>query len=80
MRTWLLIVAGVAWVSIVSAETKNVLLICVDDLRPELKCFGVDYIQSPNIDKLAVAGRAFNRHYVNAPSCGPSRHTLLTGP
>ncbi len=79
MKTWLLIVAGVAWVSIVSAETKNVLLICVDDLRPELKCFGVDYIQSPNIDKLAVAGRAFNRHYVNAPSCGPSRHTLLTG-
>ncbi|PXA03643.1 iduronate-2-sulfatase [Coraliomargarita sinensis] len=61
------------------AAPKNVLLICVDDLRPELKSFGADYIHSPNIDKLAATGRAFTRHYVNAPSCGPSRYTLLTG-
>lgn len=58
---------------------KNVLLICVDDLRPELNSFGADYIHSPNIDRLAKSGRAFHRHYVNAPSCGPSRYTLLTG-
>jgi len=51
----------------------------VDDLRPELKSFGVDYIHSPNIDKLAAQGRAFNRHYVQAPTCGASRYTLLTG-
>ncbi len=61
------------------AGPKNVLLICVDDLRPELKSFGADYVHSPNIDKLAAAGRPFTRHYVNAPSCGPSRYTLLTG-
>ncbi len=58
---------------------KNVLLICVDDLRPELNCFGAHYIHSPNIDALAESGRSFQRHYVNAPSCGPSRYTLLTG-
>jgi iduronate 2-sulfatase len=58
---------------------KNVLLICVDDLRPELKSFGAKHIHSPNIDALAATGRAFVRHYVNAPSCGPSRYTLLTG-
>ena len=57
----------------------NILLICVDDLRPELKSFGVDYIPSPNIDRLAASGRAFNRHYVNAPTCGASRYTMLTG-
>ena len=57
----------------------NILLICVDDLRPELKSFGVDYIHSPNIDRLAASGRAFNRHYVNAPTCGASRYTMLTG-
>ena len=61
------------------AEQPNVLLICVDDLRPELKCFGVDYIHSPNIDGLAAHGRAFHRHYVQAPTCGASRYTLLTG-
>jgi len=57
----------------------NVLLICVDDLRPELKCFGKDYIRSPHIDQLAARGRAFHRHYVQAPTCGASRFTLLTG-
>lgn len=61
------------------AERPNILLICVDDLRPELKSFGVDYIRSPNIDRLAKSGRAFHNHYVNAPTCGASRYTLLTG-
>lgn len=57
----------------------NVLLICVDDLRPELKSFGAEYIVSPHIDGLAQKGVSFQKHFVNAPSCGPSRHTLLTG-
>lgn len=64
---------------IAQVEKPNILLICVDDLRPELASFGASYIKSPNIDKLAKAGRAFQNHYVNAPSCGPSRYTLLTG-
>ena len=60
-------------------ERPNVLLISVDDLRPELASFGVSYIRSPNIDRLASQGRAFRRHYVQAPTCGASRYTLLTG-
>ncbi|MGW9686472.1 sulfatase [Flagellimonas sp. 2504JD1-5] len=71
------------WVSLVligCREPKpNILLICVDDLRPELKSFGADHVISPNIDGLAASGTSFLRHYVNAPSCGPSRYTLLTG-
>ena len=31
-------------------ERPNVLFIAIDDLRPELGCYGVDYIQSPRID------------------------------
>jgi len=66
--------------SVLTAKEKlNVLLLCIDDLRPELKSFGVDYIHSPNIDKLAARGRPFFRHYVQAPTCGASRYTLLTG-
>ena len=62
-----------------SFAKKNVLLICIDDLRPELKSFGADYIHSPHIDALAARGRAFTRHYVQAPTCGASRYALLTG-
>ncbi len=61
------------------AAKPNVLLICVDDLRPELKSFGADYIHSPAMDALAASGRAFTRHYVQAPTCGASRYALLTG-
>ncbi|MCR9294486.1 MAG: sulfatase [bacterium] len=62
-----------------NAAQPNVLLICVDDLRPELACYGVDYIHSPNIDALAAAGTLFTQHYVQAPTCGASRCALLTG-
>jgi iduronate 2-sulfatase len=66
--------------STTSAATRpNVLLICVDDLRPELACYGVSYVHSPNIDRLAASGRVFRSHYVQAPTCGASRYTLLTG-
>ena len=75
----LLAVAGVGPFSAHAASRPNVLLICVDDLRPELNCYGVDYIQSPNIDRLASTGRLFMEHYVQAPTCGASRYTLLTG-
>jgi len=60
-------------------QKPNILLICIDDLRPELKSFNANHIISPNIDKLAEAGISFQKHFVNAPSCGPSRYTLLTG-
>ena len=57
----------------------NVLFIYVDDLRPELGCYGNSYIVSPNIDKLAEQGAVFARHFVQVPTCGASRHCLLTG-
>lgn len=60
-------------------QKPNILLICVDDLRPELNSFGADYISSPNVDALAAKGIQFQKHFVNAPTCGASRYTLLTG-
>jgi len=57
----------------------NVLFICVDDLRTELGCYGNKHIKSPNLDKLAEEGFLFKNHYVNVPTCGASRHCLLTG-
>ena len=57
----------------------NVLLICVDDLRPLLACYGYRDMHTPNIDRLALTGRIFERHYVQSAVCGPSRCSLLTG-
>ena len=61
------------------AEKPNVLLICVDDLKPLLGCYGDKRIQSPNLDKLAARGLLFERAYCNQAVCAPSRNALLTG-
>ena len=60
-------------------DKPNVLFIAIDDLRPELGCYGKDYIHSPHIDKLASEGVVFSNHFVQVPTCGASRHCLLTG-
>ena len=61
-------------------ETKpNILFIGVDDLRPELGCYGAEYIHSPNIDRLAAEGVLFERAYCQWAVCMPSRASLLTG-
>ncbi len=58
---------------------RNVLFICVDDLRPELNCYGKSQIVSPNIDRLAAGGFQFNRAYIQQAICSPSRTSLMTG-
>jgi iduronate 2-sulfatase len=62
-----------------AAERPNVLLICVDDLKPTLGCFGDPLARSPNIDALSKRGVTFERAYCNQAVCSPSRNALLTG-
>ncbi len=57
----------------------NILFIPVDDLRPELGCYGNTIIKTPNIDKIAALGVTFTRAYCQQAVCNPSRASLMTG-
>lgn len=61
------------------AGKPNVLFLVVDDLRPQLACYGHQRMISPNIDRLASEGVTFLRSYCQVPVCGASRASVLTG-
>ncbi|MEZ6114870.1 MAG: sulfatase [Pirellulaceae bacterium] len=73
------VAVGVIQVRPAAAERPNVLFIAVDDLRPELGCYGATHIHSPNIDRLAASGTVFRRAYCQQAVCSPSRSSLMTG-
>jgi iduronate 2-sulfatase len=61
------------------AAQPNVLLLCVDDLKPALGCYGDQRAISPNIDRLATRGMRFDFAYCNQSVCAPSRNNLMLG-
>jgi iduronate 2-sulfatase len=63
----------------IAASKLNVLLICVDDLKPALGCYDDKLAKSPNLDRLAARGVVFERAYCNQAVCAPSRNALMTG-
>ena len=62
-----------------AADGWNVLFVAVDDLRPELGCYGSRVIRTPNLDRLASRSLVFQGAYCQAAVCGASRASLLTG-
>jgi iduronate 2-sulfatase len=74
------LLAFVALVSAAAGSGKpNVLLLCVDDLKPILGCYGDNKALTPHIDKLASRSMLFENAYCNQAVCAPSRHALMTG-
>ena len=61
------------------SKKPNILFIAIDDLRPQLNVYGHNQMITPNLDALASEGRLFKNHYVQVPTCGPSRAVMLTG-
>ena len=62
-----------------SVERPNVLFVSIDDLRPELGCYGNQEIKTPNIDEFSKTATTFMRAYCQAAVCAPSRASVMTG-
>lgn len=57
----------------------NILLIAIDDLRPDLGAYGHPYAITPVLDSLAGRSSVFTHHFVTVPTCGASRFSFLVG-
>ena len=58
----------------------NVLFVAVDDLNTWLGCMGGHpQARTPNMDRLAARGVLFQNAHCQAPICGPSRASLMSG-
>lgn len=68
-------------VSGLSDTRKNVLLISFDDCISYWRykdVFG-EVLQTPNLDRICATSTAFRSAYCQAPICGPSRASLMSG-
>ena len=61
-------------------QQPNILFIMTDQQRYDsLGCYGADWVQTPNLDRLAREGVLFENCYANNPLCTPSRASMFTG-
>ncbi|MGI6224513.1 MAG: sulfatase-like hydrolase/transferase [Prevotella sp.] len=61
-------------------DRPNVVFILADDMGyGDLHCYGNDFIQTPNIDRLAATGTRFEQAYAGSGISSPSRCALMTG-
>jgi iduronate 2-sulfatase len=78
MKTVLLVSLCLSTALVAQAKL-NVLFIAVDDLRPDIGCYGVSHAKTPNLDRLAARGVVFDKAYCAQAVCSPSRTAILTG-
>lgn len=58
----------------------NIVFILADDLGyGGLHCYGTEWLETPNIDRLSCEGMKFMNGYASHPTCQPSRIAILSG-
>ncbi|MCF7669556.1 MAG: sulfatase [Verrucomicrobia bacterium] len=60
-------------------EKPNILWVYVEDTNPWMSCYGDQVVETPHIDALAEDGVQFNRAYMTAGVCSPTRSAIITG-
>ena len=61
-------------------QRPNILFIMSDDHDNDaISAYNKQFVETPNIDRLAKEGMKFNRAFVGNSICAPARATLLTG-
>ena len=60
-------------------ERPNIIWLMAEDIAPDLECYGMKAVKTPNLNKLAESGLMFTNCFVTNPICSPSRSAMMTG-
>ena len=76
----LILGAGLCAAQDPEAARPNLVLVFIDDMGwADFSCFGNRATKTPEVDRMAAEGLAFEQFYVNSPICSPSRVAISTG-
>lgn len=63
-----------------AARQPNIIFILMDDMGwRDVGFMGNDFVETPNINRLAKSGLIFSQAYASAPNCAPTRACLMSG-
>ncbi len=62
-----------------SGNRPNVLYVILEDIGPNLACYGEPLVRTPNLDRFAAQSMRFTSAYTTGPVCSASRSSLMTG-
>ena len=57
----------------------NILYVILEDIGPNLACYGEQLVKTPNLDRFASQGIRFTNVFCCGPVCSASRSALMTG-
>jgi arylsulfatase A-like enzyme len=64
----------------VEQNKPNIIFVLIDDMGwKDLSCYGSEFYETPNIDRLASEGMTFTDAYASCPVCSPTRASVLSG-
>lgn len=80
LPVWIALVFAAMPATIAFADRPNMVVFLADDLGwTGLKCFGSDFYETPNLDRLASEGMKFADAYAACTVCSPTRASIMTG-
>lgn len=75
----LLIVISVNAFTLRAQDRPNIIWLMAEDIGPDIECYGMEAVKTPNLNKLAEEGLKFENAFCTNPICSPSRSAMMTG-
>ncbi len=74
-----LFILGMIFLSARAQEKPNIIWLMAEDIGPDIECYGMPAVKTPNLNKLAETGIKFTKAFCTNPICSPSRSAMMTG-